>query len=68
MVKDTQATDRDRAIIAGHYVFSTPECLEIKAKASSTLKTKQIDLEANIKESVKKSILRYINYLRIIRQ
>jgi tagatose-1,6-bisphosphate aldolase non-catalytic subunit AgaZ/GatZ len=67
MIKDTTATDRDRAIISGHYVFSTPECLEIKAKASSELKAKNIDLEFILKESVKRSIQRYINHLRIVR-
>lgn len=67
MLEGTNATDRDRALIAGHYVFATQECLEIKAEAASALSKKQIDLEAHIKQKVKQSILRYLRNFRLVR-
>ena len=57
MLKNTDASDMDRAIIAGHYVFSSNEFIEIKAKA-----LKKIDnLEVFLKNKVKESIFRYMN-------
>ena len=35
MLKDTKATDRDRSIIAGHYIFSKPE-FKNKIKSSKS--------------------------------
>lgn len=57
MLKDTKATDFDRSIIAGHYVFSTDECGEIKTEAKTVIK----DLDEQLKNAVKQSIERYIN-------
>ena len=57
MIKNTDANDTDRAIIAGHYVFSSNEFIKLKAKA-----LKKIDnLEDFLKKKVKESILRYMN-------
>uniref|UniRef100_UPI0040485EAD class II D-tagatose-bisphosphate aldolase non-catalytic subunit n=1 Tax=Polynucleobacter sp. TaxID=2029855 RepID=UPI0040485EAD len=67
MLKDTKATDRDRAIIAGHYVFSRPECIDLKAQAGEALTSKGIDLEQHLKQAVKKSILRYLSNFRLAR-
>ncbi len=43
---ESQATDFDKAIIAGHYTFAKPEFLEIKAKISDHAARKQIDLDS----------------------
>ena len=67
MIKNTVATDRDRAIIAGHYVFSHPEVLEIKKEAHNHLSKKNIDLNSFLKEQVKKSIYRYFYNFRLAR-
>ena len=64
MLPGTDATDRDRSIIAGHYVFATPEFLEIKAEAVKALPS--IDIEAHLKNRVKESILRYVKGFRLI--
>jgi tagatose-1,6-bisphosphate aldolase non-catalytic subunit AgaZ/GatZ len=57
MMKNTDANDTDRAIIAGHYVFSSNEFIKLKAKA-----LKKIDnLEDFLKKKVKESIFRYMN-------
>ena len=60
MVKDTKATDRDRSIIAGHYVFSKPECKNIKLEAQKILEKKGINIDIELKKEVKKSIYRYM--------
>lgn len=67
MIENTTATDRDRAIIAGHYVFSRPECIELKAEAGKQLMQKGIDLNGYLKEEVKQSILRYLRNFRLVR-
>lgn len=67
MLTNTRATDRDRSIIAGHYVFSKPECAELKAEASSGLAHKGIELEQHLKQQVKQSILRYLRNFRLVR-
>lgn len=66
MLKNTAATDRDRAIIAGHYVFATPECQELKAQAASKLQHKGIELDDYLKRQVKRSILRYLTNFRLV--
>lgn len=67
MLKNTDASDRDRAVIAGHYVFSSPECKEIKSQAASVLQGKGIDLEQYLKQQVKQSITRYLRNFRLVR-
>ena len=67
MLHNTNATDRDKSIIAGHYVFSTPMCIELKLKASKELAKKGLDLEQHLKERVKQSILRYFRNFRLTR-
>ncbi len=56
MLKNTDASDTDRAIIAGHYVFSSNEFIKLKAKASKKIN----NLEAFLKKKVKESIIRYM--------
>lgn len=68
MIKDSNATDVDRAIIAGHYVFSTSEFLEIKKEMAENLNQVGIDLEHQLVEDVKASILRYVTSFRLGRQ
>lgn len=65
MLDQTSASDRDRSIISGHYVFSKPECFELKEKAKKELVKKHIDLDLYLKNEVKKSIFRYMKNFRI---
>ena len=67
MIDGTQATDRERSLIAGHYVFSKPECVELKAEASRALAAKGIELDSHLKQQVKASISRYLNNFRLAR-
>jgi hypothetical protein len=66
MLPDSAATDRDKAIIAGHYVFSTPESRDIKARAAVELKKSGIDLDHYLKDQVKNSITRYMRGFRLL--
>jgi tagatose-1,6-bisphosphate aldolase non-catalytic subunit AgaZ/GatZ len=66
MLTNSKASDRDKAIIAGHYVFSFPEIIELKSLASAELKKISIDLELFLKSQVKDSILRYMKNFRLV--
>jgi hypothetical protein len=61
----TTATDVDRAIIAGHYVFGAPEFRAIKAKAERDLAARGISASEAILAPVKASILRYLVNFRL---
>jgi len=65
MLPNTTASDRDKSIISGHYIFSTPECLELKKEVSQHLKNKKIDLDLFLASQVKKSIFRYLCNFRL---
>lgn len=67
MLDGSRASDRERALIAGHYVFSTPQCREIKAEAARELAARNIDLDDYLKSQVKQSILRYLRSFRLVR-
>ncbi len=66
MLPESKATDRDRAIIAGHYVFSSQSCLELKDSARLALVSKGIDLDLHLKNEVKRSIMRYLRNFRLV--
>ena len=66
MMKNTDATDRDRSLIAGHYVFASPECIDLKKQAGEILASKNINLEEHLKVQVKKSIFRYLYNFRLV--
>jgi len=66
MLPDSTATDRDRSLIAGHYVFSKPEVKELKIEASMELENKHIQLDEYLKQQVKRSILRYLRNFRLL--
>jgi len=66
MIDGSNATDRDRAMIAGHYIFSKPECHEIIKHAEHELSQNGIDLNSELKEAVKKSIYRYMSNFRLV--
>lgn len=66
MIKDTQANDRDRAIISGHYVFSTREFKRIKKEAENHLVKKDVILDQLLKERIKKQMMRYIQGFNLV--
>ena len=50
MLKNTNATDYDRAIIAGHYIFSTDVFKELKNKVASKIEDLDDILKCRVKE------------------
>ena len=66
MKKNTTKSDKEKAIISGHYVFSKPEFVELKNKVKYDLKKKNIDLEKILKEAVKNNIMRYLKNFRLV--
>ena len=60
MIKNSNAKKLDKAIIAGHYIFSTPEFKKIK-KNSERIIGKNVD--KILKYEIKKSIWRYFELL-----
>ncbi len=67
MLPDTTATDRERAILAGHYVFGSEEFAEIRAELVSRGPLTADDLDALLRERVRQSIERYLRAFRLIR-
>ncbi|HRJ12248.1 MAG TPA: class II D-tagatose-bisphosphate aldolase, non-catalytic subunit [Alphaproteobacteria bacterium] len=59
MLPQTTATDLDRAIIAGHYIFALPEFAEIKQDLAQYCVRDGIDLDRYLVNAVRNSILRY---------
>ena len=62
MINATSASDKDKAIISGHYIFSTAECLELKNQARFHIK----DLDTQLKNKVKESIFRYMKAFNLV--
>ena len=56
ILKDSKANNEDKSIIAGHYIFSSKEFIDLKIEARD-----KIDgLDGFLKDRVKKSIFRYL--------
>ena len=62
MLKNTDASDMDRSIIAGHYVFSSDEFIKLKAEAIYRID----DLNDILKNKVKESIFRYMKAFNLV--
>ena len=58
LATDTEATDVDKAFIAGHYTFATPEFLEQKEKLNNVAKRVGIDLDKHISDGLASYIKR----------
>jgi tagatose-1,6-bisphosphate aldolase non-catalytic subunit AgaZ/GatZ len=66
MIPDSTPEPLTCAVIAGHYVFSTPECRALKAEAQSRLGS-HVDLDGYLKSQVKIAIMRYLRNFRLVR-
>ena len=60
ILKDSKISEKQKAILAGHYVFAKEEFLLIKEKAKSELSKKMINLDIILREAIKKSMNRYL--------
>jgi len=66
MVKDSLASNYEKSIIAGHYVFSLEACKEVFLEARRDLEKKNISFDSYVRSSIKKGIMRYVKYLSLI--
>lgn len=64
MLPETDADDRQRAIIAGHYVFGTPEFAEISARIKAVAAFRGIDFDLALREHIAGIVVGYLNSLR----
>ena len=53
MLPNTNATDFLRATIAGHYIFSTEDFQEVMNSIRLRCRTKDLDIDSSIRESIK---------------
>ncbi len=65
MLVNSTATKRDKAIISGHYVFSSKEFNELKNEILEKMSNKE-EFDKFLKSEIRKSILRYLKCLKII--
>ena len=63
--KNSNADDFKKSIIAGHYIFSDKEFIELKKNIIEKLKKKSINLDLYLKQNIVKSILRYTKCFKL---
>ncbi len=67
IIPNSSINDREKSIIAGHYIFSKEEFVDLKKEVSQNLKNKiGIELDVYLKDQVKKSIFRYLCNFRLV--
>jgi hypothetical protein len=66
LVKNSKISKKDKAIISGHYVFSTKEFKVLKREANTALKKRNINIDSLIKAELKKNIYDYLYCLKAI--
>lgn len=63
---DKNSSDLHKTYISGHYVYSSVEGLEIISELKQLLSKKKIDLNEELKKTIKASIIRYLENFRLI--
>ena len=66
IMQGSKIDDREKAIISGHYIFSTNPFIYLKEKASVELSAKGINIDQLLCKEIKKSILRYVSNFNLI--
>ncbi|MCY9783912.1 class II D-tagatose-bisphosphate aldolase, non-catalytic subunit [Nocardiopsis sp. EMB25] len=64
MAEDTTATDYERAVIAGHYVYNTEHFRDIKAAVQYEARSRGVDVDARLRTAIEASIENYARPLR----
>jgi hypothetical protein len=65
-LEGSDATDRDRAIWAGHYVFSAPEFLRIRADLIQRVQMTSRELDVALRKRIKACLLRHLQAFRVV--
>ena len=66
VIDENLISDYEKSIISGHYIFAKDEFIELKNDLSSILTKKKINLDLELKKSIKKSISRYLKNFELI--
>ncbi|DAB29069.1 MAG TPA: hypothetical protein CFH84_11555 [Sulfurimonas sp. UBA12504] len=66
MLQNTQATEIDKAMICGHYIFADEQIKQMKQKVAKELLKQNVDLDEYLKTLVKQSMLRYMQLFKMI--
>ena len=66
LLPNTEIDDFQKAVISGHYIFSSSKFLELKKKLKPILKKKGLNLDKHIKNELKKNIARYLRSFNLI--
>ena len=64
--QNSKITNYEKAIIAGHYTFSSPDFLILKDKINFHFKKKKINLDLFLQDQISKSIMRYIENFKLL--
>ena len=67
MLPRTKATDFDRAVIAGHYVFGLPEFTDVFGSIRRECESRGLDLDASIRDAIKLAIMRIMACFNLCR-
>ena len=62
---DSDATDRERALWAGHYVFGTEEYARIRGRLADRTALTQDDINRELRQRIRAALLRYVYAFRI---
>ncbi len=62
MLENSNASEREKVEISGHYHFADPEVIQIRQRLSENVQKKGRDLELEVKNQVKNSINRYLRW------
>lgn len=66
MIKDSNATDIDKAIICGHYIFNDEKIINLKRKIKKDLEVHSINLDGYLKTLIKNSMTKYMQLFKMI--
>jgi hypothetical protein len=66
LVDGSTATDLDKGIMAGHYVFAMPAFLELRARMNAKARSQGLDLERAVRDHVKAAIARVARPLGLL--
>ena len=56
------ASERERAILCGHYIFATPEFRDLKQRLAARLSAQGLDLDELLRQGLRDSITRYLTH------
>ena len=68
LLPKSRANERDKTLLAGHYVMGRPEFQELKRHASQKLGSRGIDLDVVLREKIKQAIRRYMVHFRLVEE